>query len=349
MRIIYIICIYVCIGYGIAHGVSTEESVNIMAKNAYSFIINTLKVPSSSIIILGRSIGTGPACYLASECCKNDTPPLALILHSPYSSIRDLTTDLIGIFSNCILNRYENYYNLRLINCPVLFIHADNDNVIDIQHSQQMYEMRKHLQFISEIYIQKSNVYMNKDHNVFDYELDVVEPIYEFLQKYSNNTHNFNNKPVNYTLSNATIVMISQTPLEYQKHVQYKKDFSHTCLWCLCPVIFSMECCLGSIYSSVVQPVVHVIKKPDYTYSSRMQRGLPRFAIEFHRDSTTISSTKKIGMKKQVSDVDSSMHTVEVTITTTASTSSSSTASVAKRNFNNVRNPLVQYQVDDLE
>jgi hypothetical protein len=82
-------------GYGIAKGSPTEESIRIIAMDVYNFVTITLKVPHSRIMIMGRSIGTGPACYLAAELTKMEKPPAAVILHSPYASIRDLTVDLV--------------------------------------------------------------------------------------------------------------------------------------------------------------------------------------------------------------------------------------------------------------
>lgn len=84
-------------GYGIARGKSTEETVRQLALDAYTFIESKLRIPSDRVVILGRSIGTGPACYLAAELSKRGQPPAALVLHSPYSSIRDLTIDLVII------------------------------------------------------------------------------------------------------------------------------------------------------------------------------------------------------------------------------------------------------------
>lgn len=50
-----------------------------------------MKIPPNNIIIIGRSIGSGPATYLAS---KKKIACLALI--SPFTSIRDLIKDKVG-------------------------------------------------------------------------------------------------------------------------------------------------------------------------------------------------------------------------------------------------------------
>lgn len=86
-------------GYGIARGKSTEETIRMLALDALDFIEGSLQIPADRIVILGRSIGTGPACYLAAELTKRGKPPAALVLHSPYTSIRDLTTDLVASYN----------------------------------------------------------------------------------------------------------------------------------------------------------------------------------------------------------------------------------------------------------
>jgi hypothetical protein len=61
-------------------------------------------IPESSIILFGRSIGTGPAAYLASK--KN---PCALLLMSPFTSIRDIVKESAGKLLSFLINdRFRN-------------------------------------------------------------------------------------------------------------------------------------------------------------------------------------------------------------------------------------------------
>lgn len=48
-------------------------------------------VPQDSVILFGRSIGTGPASIVASE-----RDPCALLLMSPFKSIRDIVKEQAG-------------------------------------------------------------------------------------------------------------------------------------------------------------------------------------------------------------------------------------------------------------
>ncbi|CAF4730715.1 unnamed protein product, partial [Rotaria sp. Silwood2] len=74
--------------YGLSNGVvssPSEASINDRAQRVYLFICHTIKWPTDRIIIYGHSLGSGPACHLASTQSVG-----GLILQSPYTSIKNL-------------------------------------------------------------------------------------------------------------------------------------------------------------------------------------------------------------------------------------------------------------------
>lgn len=54
-------------------------------------MVNKQKIPESSIILFGRSIGTGPATYIAAK-----HNPCALLLMSAFKSIREIVKEQAG-------------------------------------------------------------------------------------------------------------------------------------------------------------------------------------------------------------------------------------------------------------
>jgi pimeloyl-ACP methyl ester carboxylesterase len=83
-------------GYGVYEGdmPSAEKIIND-ADIVYNFIKDTLRWKESDIIVCGRSIGAGPACYLASTY-----RPSSLVLVSPHTSIRGIVKDqFLGRFT----------------------------------------------------------------------------------------------------------------------------------------------------------------------------------------------------------------------------------------------------------
>lgn len=178
--------------YGISDGHPNEFMLNEVATSIFEFVEKELKVDHSRIIIVGRSIGTGPACYLASHLQALNKPVAALLLQSPFCSIKDVAFELLGCAGYFLLDRWQNWKILigdyksdsRIIQSPVLFIHADRDNVIDCNHSILMHEYRSRCGLISELFIQKSDALFIKGHNYFDYDRDVVSPSKDFLHRF---------------------------------------------------------------------------------------------------------------------------------------------------------------------
>jgi esterase/lipase len=73
--------------YGIAEGRPNETSVYRAADDAFNYIY---KRYPKKIIVMGLSIGTGPACYIAEKYSANVK---GLYLFAPLSSIKDMAAE----------------------------------------------------------------------------------------------------------------------------------------------------------------------------------------------------------------------------------------------------------------
>jgi hypothetical protein len=76
-------------GYGLYEG--EHPNADKIIKDAdivYNFITKSLFWKEEDIIVCGRSIGSGPACYLSSTY-----RPACLVLISPHTSIRGIVKD----------------------------------------------------------------------------------------------------------------------------------------------------------------------------------------------------------------------------------------------------------------
>lgn len=79
-------------GYGIYRDESpSSELIQSNAQIVFDFIRNNLHYDSKDIIIFGRSMGSGPACYLAST-----NQIASLILLSPYTSLKNVVKSMLG-------------------------------------------------------------------------------------------------------------------------------------------------------------------------------------------------------------------------------------------------------------
>ncbi len=88
----------------------------------------------SEIVIVGYSLGTGMASYLASQ---ND--PRHLFLVAPYISFIDLKDRRFPLIPDFLVKYpLDNRKNLAAVNCPVTIFHGDDDEVIPFDSSQKL-------------------------------------------------------------------------------------------------------------------------------------------------------------------------------------------------------------------
>ena len=67
-------------GYGKTEGEPNEKSCYEDIDAAYEFLTKTLHTPSENIVLYGRSLGSGPSCYLAERLHKANVRIGGLIL-----------------------------------------------------------------------------------------------------------------------------------------------------------------------------------------------------------------------------------------------------------------------------
>jgi len=112
-------------GYGKSEG-KIEGQENLYA--ALQTVYDTLKnlYPENKIVMLGYSIGTGPAAKLAST-----NHPRLLILQAPYYSLKDLVKHIYPIVPGFLLKyKFQTCDYLPGCNMPVVVFHGDADEVI---------------------------------------------------------------------------------------------------------------------------------------------------------------------------------------------------------------------------
>eukprot|EP00164_Ancoracysta_twista_P001175 GFYU01001545.1.p1 GENE.GFYU01001545.1~~GFYU01001545.1.p1 ORF type:complete len:690 (+),score=167.34 GFYU01001545.1:141-2210(+) len=157
-------------GYGIFNGEANERSVDEAAEVAYLFVAQVLKWPAENIILLGRSIGGGPAIKVAASY-----PVGGLILISAFSSIREMAKYLVSNVAGFFVpNIYPNKANIQQVKCRTLIVHGKEDTLVPYTHGEVLFEQAgasaKNL-FLAE----------RMDHNCFDIESDIIHPIRQFF------------------------------------------------------------------------------------------------------------------------------------------------------------------------
>lgn len=126
-------------GYGMAYDTRPPSEENCCAdiEAAYDFLRNTLCVPSSNIVLYGRSLGSGPSCHLAAG--TKDALG-GVILHAPFLSVYRIVVD-----TGCTVygDKFPNVDYAPMINAPTLLIHGTNDQIVPFHHSERLHEALK--------------------------------------------------------------------------------------------------------------------------------------------------------------------------------------------------------------
>ena len=95
-------------GYGIYPGKPSATQILSDAWCVFDFFTSTLEVKPSDVLLFGRSIGSGPATFLAQErnlCC--------LILMSAYTSVKEAARNIAGRVGTLLVA--ERFRNIDMI------------------------------------------------------------------------------------------------------------------------------------------------------------------------------------------------------------------------------------------
>ena len=122
-------------GYGLYKTSPPDENkIREDSEIVFDYLTKRLGVRESDIILFGRSMGTGPATYLASQ-----NKAYCVLLMSPYSSIKDVSKSLLGRFSffltPIVYERFRNIDMIKDAKCPAFFLHGLKDKLIPYSHS----------------------------------------------------------------------------------------------------------------------------------------------------------------------------------------------------------------------
>lgn len=122
-------------GYARNPGTPSEEGLYLDAQAAWDWLTATRRVPPAQIVIVGESLGGGPASWLAAR-----TEPAALILISSFTSIPDLAQELYPWLPVRPLARirFDNVANVGKLRAPLLVVHGRRDTLVGFWHAERL-------------------------------------------------------------------------------------------------------------------------------------------------------------------------------------------------------------------
>lgn len=117
-------------GYGGSEGAPSESGLYSDVEGAWTHLTSTLGIAPRDIVLLGRSIGGGPATHLAAQ-----KTPQALVLESAFTSLYRVPVP----FPLYPFDRFQNLRKIPKVTCPVLVIHGEADTLIPPRHGERLF------------------------------------------------------------------------------------------------------------------------------------------------------------------------------------------------------------------
>lgn len=123
-------------GYGKSNGRPTESNCYADIEAAYAYLTQEKDIKPEQIVLYGRSLGSGPSCYLASKTAREGRSVAGLILQSPLLSAFRVAFNFR--FTMCG-DRFPNIDYAPRIRCPVFIVHGTQDEVVPFWHGQELF------------------------------------------------------------------------------------------------------------------------------------------------------------------------------------------------------------------
>lgn len=133
----------------------------------YDYLVTQQNIPKSNILVVGRSIGTGPATYLAAE---RNVRKLCLV--SPFTSIKEVANYHVKYIGRMVVSDFfDNLSLVSKITSSTLIIHGKNDDVIPYNNSETLIKafQKSYLLTDKESLEPKLETLEENDHNNFDW------------------------------------------------------------------------------------------------------------------------------------------------------------------------------------
>lgn len=130
------ILVYDYTGYGKSQGTPAETSCYADIEAAYKYLTTVRNVLPEQIVLYGRSLGSGPTCYLAAKTAREGRSVAGVILQSPLLSAYRVA---FNFRFTCPGDKFPNVSYAPEIRCPVFIVHGTQDEVVPFWHGEELF------------------------------------------------------------------------------------------------------------------------------------------------------------------------------------------------------------------
>lgn len=124
-------------GYGQSEGQPSEKGTYLDSRAAMEYLRSRQDVDPNRIVYQGHSLGAAVAVELSLA-----QPPMAMVLVSPFASVRDMARLTLPFppAGWLVRNHYDTISRIQRIHVPVLVLHGDLDGTVPISQGRKLYE-----------------------------------------------------------------------------------------------------------------------------------------------------------------------------------------------------------------
>lgn len=123
-------------GYGKSNGNPNESYCYNDVEAAYRYLVEVRRLQPEQIVLYGRSLGSGPSCYLAAKTSREGRPVAGVILQSPLLSAYRVA---FNFRFTMVGDKFPNIDYAPYIRCPVFIVHGTQDEVVPFRHGQELF------------------------------------------------------------------------------------------------------------------------------------------------------------------------------------------------------------------
>ena len=124
-------------GFSGNSGKPSEEGLYEDGKSAINWLIKK-GVSEKNFVLYGESLGTGVATHLAQH-----RDFAGVILETPFTSMVNAAKTFYPYVPVSLLlkDKFENYKKIKNINCPILVMHGEKDQIVPFYMGKKIYEI----------------------------------------------------------------------------------------------------------------------------------------------------------------------------------------------------------------
>jgi abhydrolase domain-containing protein 17 len=117
-------------------GTPSEDNCYADIEAVFDYLVKDKKLSPHQIVLYGRSVGSGPSCWLARKSARDGASVGGLMLHSPFTSVYRV---VLNFGFTMVGDKFPNIDNIKNVACPVIVCHGRDDEIVPFCHGVMLH------------------------------------------------------------------------------------------------------------------------------------------------------------------------------------------------------------------